>query len=213
MDSKELREQTIKDAKCGLILDAASKIFSEKGYLNTRLEDIADAAGFSKPSLYTYYPDKEAIFLSLAIRELGKALEKTDAVTDSHGPFNETLEAMLHILFTNFSQIFSFLMTASSFTRLQVVGAEIMTKHNDLMFKLHESFNHIIVSIEKIITRGRTNGEISSTLDSRSLALFIFSLIHGTQMQSWMTGTLCDIDAVVKNIVDFVKQGVGVRKV
>jgi hypothetical protein len=88
-----------------------------------------------------------------------------------------------------------------------------MTKHNDLMLKLHESFNYIIVSIEKIITRGRSNGEISSTLDSRSLAMFIFSLIHGAQMQSWMTGTLCDIDSVVTNIVDFVKHGVGVRKV
>ena len=45
MDPKEVREQTIKDVKCGIILDAARKVFSEKRYLNARLEDIAVRQG------------------------------------------------------------------------------------------------------------------------------------------------------------------------
>jgi len=59
---KEVRDQTVRDAKTNLILDSALKVFSEKGYHETRLEDVAAAAGFSKASLYNYYEDKEEIF-------------------------------------------------------------------------------------------------------------------------------------------------------
>jgi hypothetical protein len=76
MDPKENRERVIKDAKCALILNAAKKLFDAKGYWETRLEDIAADVGFSKASLYNYYPDKESLFLSLAIRTSRKCVQE-----------------------------------------------------------------------------------------------------------------------------------------
>ena len=75
-DAKSKRETAIREAKNNLILDAALKIFSETGFHDSRLEDIAAAAGFSKASLYNYYEDKETIFLSLAIREYSAVVGK-----------------------------------------------------------------------------------------------------------------------------------------
>src|SRR5690554_8047097 len=42
-----------------------SQILSQKGYHETRLEDIAEKAGFSKSALYRYYKDKDEIFFNI----------------------------------------------------------------------------------------------------------------------------------------------------
>jgi AcrR family transcriptional regulator len=211
MDYREIREHTIKEAKCGLILDAADRLFLEKGYSNTRIDDIAEASGFSKPSLYSYFPDKESIFLSLAIRELRKTLEKMDAAADSQASFCQGIDSMVRILVTNFSRIASYQMTATNLSRIQTVSIEI-SKHGELTNRLYESFNRILAAFEKIIARARAQEEITDTIDTATIALFIFSLNHGVHMQAFMTGIMYDIDTTVKNIVDFIKHGVGIRE-
>jgi TetR/AcrR family transcriptional regulator, fatty acid metabolism regulator protein len=47
------------------ILEAALSVFSRKGYHETRLDEIVDAAGASKGSIYVHFPNKEQLFLSL----------------------------------------------------------------------------------------------------------------------------------------------------
>lgn len=47
------------------ILEAGLKLFSEKGYYNTTTNEIAKVAGVSIGSLYSYFNDKDAIFLSI----------------------------------------------------------------------------------------------------------------------------------------------------
>lgn len=44
------------------ILEAALKIFSEKGYERALLSDIAISLGITKPALYKHYESKEAIW-------------------------------------------------------------------------------------------------------------------------------------------------------
>lgn len=44
---------------------AALELFSEKGYANTTMADIASRAGISTGNLYRYYPGKEVLFYSL----------------------------------------------------------------------------------------------------------------------------------------------------
>lgn len=44
------------------ILDEALTLFSEKGYANVFVGDIADAVGIKAPSLYKHYKSKKAIF-------------------------------------------------------------------------------------------------------------------------------------------------------
>jgi AcrR family transcriptional regulator len=211
MNAKVFREQTVKDAKCNLILTAAQKIFAEKGYMNARLEDIAAAAGFSKPTLYSYYEDKEAIFLSLAIREFQGVIGKIEAAIRSQNPFLEVLESILRIIMTNFIEAFTYFITATSFNQSLKSVNMAMLKHNDLMLQFHAAMDQILVSIENTINRGRSTGEIASKLGEKDLSLFILSLIQGVQMRSWMTGKVCDVDLVIEQIIDFVKHGAGVR--
>ncbi|MDL9935335.1 TetR/AcrR family transcriptional regulator [Gordonia sp. ABSL1-1] len=46
-------------------LDAARRMFAEKGFLNTKISDIAAAAGRSTGSFYNYYESKERLLEAL----------------------------------------------------------------------------------------------------------------------------------------------------
>lgn len=55
-DKKSVRER---------ILDSALNIFSNKGYHDTRLDEIVDESSTSKGSIYFHFPNKEKLFLAL----------------------------------------------------------------------------------------------------------------------------------------------------
>ena len=44
------------------IIDEALTLFSEKGYANVYVADIAERVGIKAPSLYKHYKNKQAIF-------------------------------------------------------------------------------------------------------------------------------------------------------
>ncbi|GAB2848485.1 TetR/AcrR family transcriptional regulator [Actinocorallia aurea] len=46
-------------------LDAARRVFAEKGYFNAKISDIAQAAGKSSGSFYNYYENKEELLQAL----------------------------------------------------------------------------------------------------------------------------------------------------
>jgi AcrR family transcriptional regulator len=44
------------------ILESAHRVFSQKGYREATMDEIAGGLGLSKPALYRYYPSKEELF-------------------------------------------------------------------------------------------------------------------------------------------------------
>jgi TetR/AcrR family transcriptional regulator, fatty acid metabolism regulator protein len=51
-----------KNAKQGMIIDAALNVFRERGYANARMADIARRAGVSYGLVYHYFGSKEVLF-------------------------------------------------------------------------------------------------------------------------------------------------------
>jgi len=49
----------------GRILEAAQRIFLEKGYQSASLDEIAERAPASKPTIYAHFPGKEALFAAV----------------------------------------------------------------------------------------------------------------------------------------------------
>lgn len=57
------------------ILKEAMKSFVEKGYYRTRIIDIADAVGLSKPYVYRYYRSKDEIFTAACNHVVDEVLQ------------------------------------------------------------------------------------------------------------------------------------------
>jgi len=52
----------------GKVLDAAQRLFSERGIDATSMDAIADASGVSKATIYKHWPDKDALCLEVMMR-------------------------------------------------------------------------------------------------------------------------------------------------
>ena len=50
------------------ILDAAQRIFLKRGYQSASLDEIAETAPASKPTIYAHFPGKEALFEAVVAR-------------------------------------------------------------------------------------------------------------------------------------------------
>lgn len=57
-----------RDRKVAAILDAARMLFMQTGFVGTSMDAVAAAAKVSKPTLYSYFDDKEALFAAV-VRE------------------------------------------------------------------------------------------------------------------------------------------------
>ena len=51
-----------------LLLDAAEEVFAEKGFTAASLDDIAQAAGYTKGAIYKHFATKEDLFLAVSDR-------------------------------------------------------------------------------------------------------------------------------------------------
>jgi AcrR family transcriptional regulator len=84
------------------LLDAASEVFASKGYHAAAMDDIADAAGVSKPVLYQHFPSKLDLYLALLdqscdrlVEVLEEALSSTD---DNANRVNATVAAFFEFV-------------------------------------------------------------------------------------------------------------------
>ncbi len=89
-----------RNAKKGLLrktmLEAAARLFAEKGFGGTNLQDISAALGISRPALYYYFESKEDILASL-VDEVTVFTEHQSGKVAANPDFNpaETLRQMV----------------------------------------------------------------------------------------------------------------------
>lgn len=63
--SKQLKWERRPEERPRELLEAALAVFSQRGFRNTRLDDVADAAGVTKGAIYHYFDTKEELLLSV----------------------------------------------------------------------------------------------------------------------------------------------------
>ncbi|MHA6262400.1 TetR family transcriptional regulator C-terminal domain-containing protein [Arenibacterium sp. CAU 1754] len=73
------------------ILEAALDVFSQNGFRGSTVDQIAAAAGLSKPNLLYYFPSKEAIHVALLDGLLGTWLDPLRALDPAGDPLGEIL--------------------------------------------------------------------------------------------------------------------------
>lgn len=89
MEAPIPRRTRIQQEKRELILEAALNVFSANGFRGSTIDQIADAAGMSKPNLLYYFRRKEDIHETLMQRLLDTWLAPLREFDDAGDPINE----------------------------------------------------------------------------------------------------------------------------
>jgi TetR/AcrR family transcriptional regulator, mexJK operon transcriptional repressor len=74
--SEDLKEQGRSAQKRRAILDAATEVFLQKGYLATNMDEIAALAAVSKQTVYKNFPGKETLFVEIVSSVTNRASDR-----------------------------------------------------------------------------------------------------------------------------------------
>ncbi len=80
------KKEVLTEFRMAELLDAARKVFAEKGFHEATVDEIADAAGVAKGTVYLYYKSKRAIYtaaLERGIAALHDEVKGSMAAEDS----------------------------------------------------------------------------------------------------------------------------------
>ena len=99
MKTRGARRRLPPDQRRALIEDAAARLFAERGYAATKLEDIAAAAGVTKPILYRHFDNKKALHLAMLAKHRDGLLEQLAAHAAAEGPLAERLPVIIDAWF------------------------------------------------------------------------------------------------------------------
>ena len=134
------------------ILQASLEVFGSYGYKKTSMQDIADALGISRPALYQYYKNKEAVFLALVEHTLNLGEQAAiKGFKHSAGNFECLLHGIKDMEQVLFGPIF-----------LKPNGKELLTLSKKLAPELMTNFemqlfNKIVCVLEKAVTEQEIN--------------------------------------------------------
>lgn len=79
------------------LVDVARQLFARMGYHHTTMNDIAQASGKGRRTLYTYFKNKDDIFAAVVEAELDKLHEMLLKVASKKLPADEKLIAFIYI--------------------------------------------------------------------------------------------------------------------
>jgi AcrR family transcriptional regulator len=88
------------------ILEEAHKLFIEKGYLDTSIQDILERSGISKGTFYKYFSSKSELLLSLLSTLQESMIVKREKLVDEHTDsdchmFEKQMIFMMHFIAEN----------------------------------------------------------------------------------------------------------------
>jgi AcrR family transcriptional regulator len=78
------------------IIEAAGRLFGERGYEATRLDDVAAAAGVTKPIVYRHFDSKRGLYLALLDRHRDDLAGFVSSIP-AEGTTEERLRAVLEV--------------------------------------------------------------------------------------------------------------------
>lgn len=147
------RHQRRKEARPAEIMAAALKLFSERGFAATRLEDVAEAAGVSKATIYLYFDSKADLFKAM-IRDIAavRISAAETMIDDFKGSTADLIRSLLDLL-SNIAKV------PELRALIKVVLSEAGNFPDIAAFYRDEVALRGLQNIARIIERGVARGE------------------------------------------------------
>jgi AcrR family transcriptional regulator len=154
-------------------LDRSLELFWQKGFQNTSLDEIADAVGVKKPSLYAAFGDKETLFRRVLERYAGKLQEPALAL-DRYNDIREAMAAFIELCIEGGcgqGQPRGCLL-ASAFANCSLLPSNLAKEVKALVHQADRA-------IAQRLKRAVRDGQLPTDFDVRGTAKFITTLMHG----------------------------------
>ncbi|HDY86448.1 hypothetical protein LCGC14_1536470 [marine sediment metagenome] len=179
------------------VIDAALKLFSQRGYSGTTLRLIAYEAGCSRGPIYWHFANKEVLFeeiLALSQEPLEKLITQSNQSEQPEEGARKFAHQWLTMLFNDpyYRQSFEILLNKTEFTESV---SPFLERERALTASLIDTFSGFV-------ERYRTQNKLTNCIDSKVVAVSMYSYLMGVT-QSWM------VDAKINDLANNIDFYVG----
>lgn len=144
------------------ILQAAERLFGERGYHGVSIDEIAAAAGVSKGLVFYHFTNKKALVEHILKDAVGTVLARWDAIAQSNKSGQAKLSAAIEACFEIFN-------SRPYLLRIAFFEGIFEEDMKDILATISEE---TVLRMDKLIKDGIATGEFR-TVDSRTAAILL----------------------------------------
>lgn len=181
------------------VVQAAGKLFAEKGYHGTSMRDLGRELGLLGSSLYSHIDTKQELLVEVVERGAALFQASAEQALAAEGTAADRLTRFVaghvDVILDHLDEARTFLNEARSvepYYRRRVVAAR----------DRYES------SLRDLLATGRTDGSFGSGMEPKLAGIFILSILNAVDRWFHEPGTI-DRPALVDEIVGFATAGIG----
>jgi len=173
------RKEREKEHRREEIIDAAQKIFFQKGLQLATMDEIADAAELSKGTLYLYYKSKEDLYLAVMMRGMDVLYEIFSRVLSADHPTLKTIANLGEAYYEffkehrNYYRMFYFFENPQVHKQVSEGMLQTCAGHNGKVWAI----------IIDLINRGIEEGVIQEDIDPKQAAVILWATSNGLMRQ------------------------------
>ncbi len=183
------------------IIEKTAPIFNKKGFAGTSLNDMIDATGLTKGSIYGNFENKDAVAAAsfdYNYRQIAKHIKSRFAERDS-------AIAKLLVYPETHRRILDLSILDGGCPILNT-SVDADDTHPLLREKAIGALRNWQAGIVKIVNQGIDDDEIKPDTDAAKFAAILISLTEGAIMQAKLTGKTSELDASMDFLTDLINQ-------
>ncbi len=181
------------------IMNAALSVAVEKGYYNSRMDDIVKKSNLSKGAIYWYYKSKKDVYLELVDHWFKQYSSDVLIKIESKKTASDKLNALFQYFSSQFVKNQSVFRILSEFWSL----SKIDTEFNNKLQKVYNVFLNYIINI---IKEGIALKEFKN-VDPRITALSILINLEGIHWFTLFEKSGVEAKEYISTISDFILSG------
>ena len=185
------------------IIDAAAKVFVQKGYGAASISAIATVAGVSDGLIYRYFEDKRALLDVVLSEYFQKIVAKLEHAARSDASFHDKVQDLI-------SQHLRSFLEDLEFCRFFVSDVR---SANDYRGSPVQKLNRIYTRIFlEVLEEGVAEGKMKPHLDPRLVRDVVFGAVEHVAWGHALRGKSIDIEACARQLTEITLNGVALIK-
>lgn len=175
------------------ILQAAARVFARQAFHKASMDDIAQEAHVGKPTLYRYFPSKDALFAAVFVNALDELEARLTLVLDAETGLGEQLTTLIAEVVPMFRD---------HLVSLRLLDASAAAADISKRRIFRERRSRISAYLSEAVARAKGRGEIRE-LDPQRIGQLLIGMIWSATATSHGSAR-----EIAREIVDLILKGV-----
>jgi len=182
------------------ILNAAEDIFTQKGFDDARMEDIAEETGVSKGTLYLYFKSKNDLIFAILDRMFEREFKQFEDIEKQPSSATETIWMISDMISKDIVGMVRLIPIVYQFLALAF-------RNKFVQAALKRYINHYLDVLTPIVQRGIDSGEFRD-VDAREVSIAMGAVIEGTLLLWVYDHTIIDPKKHIQSGMKFLMDGI-----